>query len=72
MKLISFLSIASLASVVAFAAGLAFNVAALPLFATTAATLVMLTAVADYRAPRDYAACTTIALRRCQVLPLAA
>jgi hypothetical protein len=72
MKLISLFAITSLTSVVAFAAGLASNVAALPLFAVAAAALVLLTVVSDYRARRDYAACTSIALRRCQALPLAA
>lgn len=72
MKLISFFSVTSLASVVAFAAGLTFNVAALPLFATTAAALILLTVAADYRTPRDYAAGTTIARQRSQALPLAA
>lgn len=72
MKLTSLFAVAGLASVVAFAAGLATNTAALPLFAVAAATWVLLTVVSDYRAPRDYGACTTIALRRCQALPLAA
>jgi len=72
MKLVSIFSIASLAGVLAFSAGLAFNVAALPLFAAAAAALVLLTLVSDYRTPRDYAACTTIALRPCHPLPLAA
>jgi hypothetical protein len=72
MKLVSIFSFLSLASTLAFSAGLAFNVAALPLFAMATAAFVLLTWVNDYRAPRDYAACTTIALRPCQPLPLAA
>jgi len=72
MKFVSIFSIASLASLLAFTAGLAFNTAAMPLFALAVAALVLLTWANDYRAPHDYAACTTIALRPCQALPLAA
>jgi hypothetical protein len=72
MKLVSIFSITSLASTLAFGVGLACNVAALPLFATAAAALLLLTWAGDYRTPRDYAACTAIARRSCHPLPLAA
>lgn len=72
MKLVSIFSISSLASMLAFIAGLASNTAALPLFAVATATLVLLVLAQDYRTRRDFASCTTIALRPCQALPLAA
>jgi len=72
MKLVSIFSLLSLASTIAFTAGLALGLAVLPLFATATASLVLLTAVNDYRAPRDYAARTAVARRACQPLPLAA
>ena len=72
MNITFLFSFTSLAGVVAFAAGLAFNFAALPLFAAATAALVLLTWATDHQPPRDYAACTTIALRRGQALPLAA
>ncbi len=72
MKLVSILSISSLALTAAFLGGLALNLAVQPLFASAASTLLLLNWASDYRVRRDYAACTTIALRRCQPLPLAA
>ncbi|MBI5691913.1 MAG: hypothetical protein HZC55_17670 [Verrucomicrobia bacterium] len=72
MKTITLCSLTSLAGLVAFAAGLAFNLGALPLFAAAVAALVLLTWVHDYQPRRDYAAGTTIALRPTQALPLAA
>jgi hypothetical protein len=72
MKFVSILSISSLASTLAFVVGLASNTAVLPLFAVAAASLVLLVLAHDYRSRRDLAACTTIALRPCQTLPLAA
>ncbi len=72
MKLVSIFSFLSLASTVALAAGLALNLAILPLFAFAATALLLLTWVGDYRAPRDYAACTSVALRPRHPLPLAA
>jgi hypothetical protein len=72
MKTISFLSLTSLAGLVAFAGGLTLNLGALPLFAVSAVTLLSLQWAGDYRARRDYAAGTTIALQRRQPLPLAA
>lgn len=72
MKTISLCSAASLAGLIASAAGLAFNLGTLAIFAATIAALVLLTWIHDYQAPRDYAAGTTIALRPRQVLPLAA
>ncbi len=72
MKAISLLSLTSLAGLFAFIGGLALNLAALPLFATAATALFLLLCAGDYRVRRDYAACTTIALRPTHVLPLAA
>jgi hypothetical protein len=72
MNLVTTLSSLSLASTVAFAAGLAFNVAALPLFGVAAAALTLLAWAGDYRTRPDYAGRTSVALRRNQALPLAA
>lgn len=72
MKTISILSLTSLAGLLAFIGGLALDLAPLPLFATAAIALFLLLCAGDYRVRRDYAACTTIALRRNQILPLAA
>lgn len=72
MKTVSIFSIAGLVGTLAFAAGLALNLGALPLFAATTAALALLTWIGDYRTRPDLAACTSIALRRCQALPLAA
>jgi hypothetical protein len=72
MKTISFLSLTSLAGLLAFLGGLAFNLGALPLFASAAIALLLLQWAGDYRHRRDYAAGTAIALRRSQSLPLAA
>jgi len=72
MKLVSLLSFSSLAGTLAFVGGLALNFAALPLFGAAAAALLLLIWAGDYQSRRDYAACTSIALRRCHALPLAA
>jgi hypothetical protein len=72
MKLDSLLSLASLAGLSALSGGIALDLAALPLFATAAIALFLLLCTGDYRPRRDYAASTTIALRRSQPLPLAA
>jgi len=72
MKTVSILSITSLATTLAFVTGLVFNVAVLPLFGAAAGALLLLTWAIDYRAPSDYAACATAAVRRRSALPLAA
>lgn len=72
MKTVSVFSLVSLAGTIAFAAGLALNLAALPLFAIATAALVLLTWVGDYRPRRDLAVGTTIALPAAHALPLAA
>jgi hypothetical protein len=72
MKIVSILSISSLALTAAFVGGLALNFAVQPLFAAAAVTLLLLNWAGDYRVRKDYAACTAIALRPCQALPLAA
>ena len=72
MKLVSILSIMSLVSTVGLTAGFVLNLAIMPLFATASTTLLLLTWTSDYRAPYDYAACTSIARHSCHPLPLAA
>lgn len=72
MKTVSVFSLLSLVGTLAFAAGLALDFAALPLFASASVALVLLTWAGDYRGRRDLAAGTTIALRPAQTLPLAA
>ncbi len=72
MKTVSLCSLAGLAGTLAFAGGLALNVAALPLFAGAIAALVLLLWAGDYRPRRDLAVGTTIALPPAHPLPLAA
>lgn len=70
MKLIVILSRIATLGVIATAAGLAFNVLALALFAAAASTFVLLIASSDY-APRNYAGSLRPVARR-EAMPLAA
>lgn len=70
MKLIIVLSRIATLGVIATAAGLAFNVLALALFAAAASIFVLLIASSDY-APRHYAGSLRPVARR-EAMPLAA
>ena len=76
MKLTAFFAHVALAAVLTFLAGLAFNIAALPLFAIAACALVVAIGATDYsRRPnydRSSASQVGALARRSEMIPLAA
>ena len=75
MNFNSLLSRLALTGVLAFAAGLVLNVAALAFFAFAASVLVLLIGAADYGSRRNYGAARVTlapAVRRSERIPLAA